>query len=177
MFTLPINDTAILGVLQSSHAEQLFGLFEKNRARFEPWLPFMATTDSVDGVRTFIRSGLERFGSERGGLFGIWFRRSLVGCVSFRIHEDGYATLGYWLDGEYEGKGMATAACRALAVHLFDDLGVHRIEIRCEPDNLRSIAVAERAGFTREATLRGAINIGGAARDLIVFARLRGDSD
>jgi ribosomal-protein-serine acetyltransferase len=171
-FAIVIDGDLYVGLLQTSHAEALFRLQEHNRPRLEAWMPFMDSLRSVEDVSRFIRAGLERFGSERGLSAGIWWQGELAGWIGMRVHEDGYGTLGYWIGGEYEGKGLATKAVLSLVAYAFDVLKLARIEIRCEPANTRSIAVAERAGFRREGLLRDAICVRGVLQDLVLFARV-----
>ena len=171
-FAIVIDGDLYVGLLQTSHAEALFRLQEHNRPRLEAWMPFMDSLRSVEDVSRFIRAGLERFGSERGLSAGIWWQGELAGWIGMRVHEDGYGTLGYWIGGEYEGKGLATKAVLSLVAYAFDVLKLARIEIRCEPANTRSIAVAERAGFRREGLLRDAICVRGVLLDLVLFARV-----
>jgi ribosomal-protein-serine acetyltransferase len=172
MFTLLADEDLRVGLLQSSHAEPLFTLMEQNRERLEPRIPFLDSQRSVEDVRRFIHAGLERFGAERGFSAGIWLRGELTGWIGMRVHEDGYGTLGYWIDGRHEGKGLATRAVSVAVAYAFEILGLPRIEIRCEPDNAPSIGVAERCGFVREGLLHDAIRICGNARDLVLYARL-----
>src|SRR5215831_873583 len=171
-FAIIIDGDLYVGLLQALHAEALFRLQEHNRPRLEAWMPFMDSLRSVEDVSRFIRAGLERFGSERGLSAGIWWQGELAGWIGMRVHEDGYGTLGYWIGGEHEGKGLATRAVLSLVAYAFDVLKLARIEIRCEPTNTRSIAVAERAGFMREGLLRDAICIRGLPQDLVLFARV-----
>jgi hypothetical protein len=64
--------------------------------------------------------------------------------------------VGYWLGEQYQGKGLVTAACRALVEHAFFELGLNRAVILCATENEKSCAVAERLGFRREGVrLRG----------------------
>lgn len=57
--------------------------------------------------------------------------------------------LGYWLGAEARGHGYATRAATLLAEWATRDLGVARLELEIEPDNVASIRVAERLGFRR----------------------------
>ncbi len=55
--------------------------------------------------------------------------------------------IGYWLVADATGRGIVTAAARALtdAALAFD--GVRRVEIHCDEANVRSAAVARRLGY------------------------------
>jgi RimJ/RimL family protein N-acetyltransferase len=84
--------------------------------------------------------------------------------------------IGYWTVPALAKKGYATEATRAMAALAFDVLKAKRVQIRCEPGNVRSRRVAERAGFVQEATLKNDIpplNEGEEARDAIVYAMTR----
>lgn len=68
--------------------------------------------------------------------------------------EDARAELGYWLAPWGRGRGAATTATRLLSRWALETLPLVRLELRIDADNPGSQAVAERAGFTREGTLR-----------------------
>ena len=68
----------------------------------------------------------------------------------------GYARLGYWLADHHVGKGTMGLALRLLLAYAFDELGLHRLELGCAPENVRSCKVAERLGFRLEGELRDA---------------------
>lgn len=68
-----------------------------------------------------------------------------VGKVWFEV--DGpTARMGWWLCAGATGSGYATEAVRALSGVAFE-FGVERLEVHTDPDNARSRALAERAGF------------------------------
>jgi RimJ/RimL family protein N-acetyltransferase len=50
-----------------------------------------------------------------------------------------------------------------------------RLQLIVEPENVASIRVAEKAGFTREALLRSYIELRGARRDVYLYVLLRED--
>jgi RimJ/RimL family protein N-acetyltransferase len=59
----------------------------------------------------------------------------------------GALELGYWLRNDCTGRGYATEAAAALTRVGLAMAGIERIEIRCDPENRASYAVAERLGY------------------------------
>lgn len=77
-----------------------------------------------------------------------------LGRVGFGLDRNGAGQIGYWMDPAARGRGVATAAVRALCRWGFDALALGLIEWRAEVGNQASRRVAEKAGFRVEATLR-----------------------
>src|SRR5262249_5109372 len=80
------------------------------------------------------------------------------------IGEINFFKPGYWNAYEigyliYEvnerGKGVITEATRLLVCYLFETKLVNRIQLCIHPNNKASRRVAEKCGFTHEATVRG----------------------
>lgn len=69
-----------------------------------------------------------------------------LGSVSTKLCS---ASIGYWLAAEARGHGYMTTATRVLARWAFDTLGLARLELTTDPDNVASQRVAERCGFQR----------------------------
>ncbi|WP_456274855.1 GNAT family N-acetyltransferase [Bacillus sp. AK031] len=61
--------------------------------------------------------------------------------------------IGYTLSPEYQGKGYASEAVRALLHYIFQSLGKHKVTAFSDVRNKKSIAVLERAGMRREGHL------------------------
>ena len=79
--------------------------------------------------------------------------------------------LGYWLRADAIGQGLATEAAAALTQAAFAELGAKRIEIRCDPRNLRSARIPERLGFRLEKILTAdTLTPTGEPRDTMVWA-------
>jgi RimJ/RimL family protein N-acetyltransferase len=88
-------------------------------------------------------------------------------------HEDLRAEVGYWLVGEARGRGLATRALRLLTGWCFANLNLARLDLFTNTDNDASMAVALRAGYTREALLRSWHGNVVDREDLILFGMLR----
>lgn len=84
------------------------------------------------------------------------------------------AVIGYVISRSYWGRGLATNAVGAMLSWGFEQLGLNRIEATINPDNARSIRVAEKLGFMREGRLRDYRRMsGGGFRDCYIYGLLR----
>jgi RimJ/RimL family protein N-acetyltransferase len=95
-------------------------------------------------------------GTPSGVVFAITDARSgeLVGCcgVDDWTKED-VAQFGYWIAPSARGRGYATRAAILLTRWLFE-LGAARVFLTVVAGNEESVAVARRAGFVYEGTMR-----------------------
>jgi ribosomal-protein-serine acetyltransferase len=177
MFSASLCDGIELRLLEERHAKALFLAVERERERLRPWLAWVDATNTEEDTLNFIRSVLEQFAENRGFAAGIWSGARLAGTIG--VHRIDWTNrrveIGYWLGREYEGRGIMTEACRAVITHLFRELELHRVEIRCAAENARSAAIPKRLGFTLEGTLREAQWAGDRYHDLRVFGMLRRD--
>jgi len=177
MFRCPVSDLAELRILEIHHAEAFFELAQRNRAYLRPWLPWVDATHAVDDTRRFIEQGLRQFAANEGFQAGLWHQGVPAGVLG--LHRIDWAnravSLGYWLDQASQGRGLMTAAVKAVVGHLFDELDLHRIEIRAAVENRKSRAIPERLGFQLEGILRQAQRSGGCYLDLAVYSLLRSD--
>ncbi|NEB41751.1 GNAT family protein [Streptomyces sp. SID14515] len=83
--------------------------------------------------------------------------------------------LGYWVDEGHTGRGLATAAVRAVCDEARDRLGLHRVEAATVTENAASQRVLAKAGFERIGTAPGYLHINGGWRDHHLFQRLLHD--
>jgi RimJ/RimL family protein N-acetyltransferase len=95
--------------------------------------------------------------------------------LSFTMRSLGSAEVGFWGTKEHRGHGYTTEAVVAASRWAFIHLSIDRVEWRAEVGNNGSRAVAERAGFIIEGTLRSAINNKGVRRDCWVGSLLPSD--
>ncbi|KNC20127.1 GCN5 family acetyltransferase [Arthrobacter sp. RIT-PI-e] len=73
------------------------------------------------------------------------------------------------------GRGYGTEALRAVIVHAFDDVGVHRISLEVFAFNPRAQRVYEKCGFTVEGRQREALFWDGTWHDVILMGILSTD--
>ncbi|WP_176573600.1 GNAT family N-acetyltransferase [Nonomuraea pusilla] len=101
----------------------------------------------------------------------------IVGAISlFKTSwTAGTTEVGYGVHPLYRGRGFATEAVRALAAWVFRTTELRRIDLTANLDNLASLHVARKAGFTWEGVLRSAVLEPDGPHDLVVFGLLRED--
>lgn len=80
------------------------------------------------------------------------------------------AYLGYWVDQDHEGKGLAFEAVRAVMKFTFELARLHRLQAAIQPWNARSISLAERLGFRHEGLARRYLDVGGGWQDHAIYA-------
>jgi [ribosomal protein S5]-alanine N-acetyltransferase len=69
--------------------------------------------------------------------------------------------LGWVIHPDYQRRGYASEAARAMMDYAFGVLDVHRIIATCQPENVASYRVMETLGMRREAHFRQCIHRGG----------------
>ena len=80
------------------------------------------------------------------------------------------ATLGYWVDREHAGQGIAPTAVALATDYCFRELGLHRMEINIRPENAPSLRVVEKLGFRHEGLRPRYLHINGDWADHESFA-------
>jgi RimJ/RimL family protein N-acetyltransferase len=139
------------------------------------WMPWAhEEPQSLDEKVALLRRFRGRFDLGKDFVFGILARdeRRVLGGTGLHIRtEEPAREIGYWIRADAEGQGYVTEAVAALTRVGFELEGLERIDIRCDPDNRRSAAVARRLGYVHEATLRGRIrDADNRPRDAMVFS-------
>src|SRR3954470_6212830 len=99
----------------------------------------------------------------------------LLGSIALRFPEDGRGEFGYLVAAGARGRGVATRALHLYARWALDDLGVERLEVLVQPENVASLALAERVGFRREGVLRSYTVLRGRRVDMVVLGMLPGE--
>lgn len=174
MFKYIIDEELELRLISMQDCEEIFDLIDSNRNHLREWLPWVDGTKSSKDTKSFIESSMNQFATNNGFQAGIWSKGKIVGIIG--LHQLSWhhknTSIGYWLAEEFQGKGIITRACKAVIEHVFIDLGLERVEIRCADKNYKSQAIPERLGFTKEGVCRNAENLYGSFVNNIVYGLL-----
>jgi [ribosomal protein S5]-alanine N-acetyltransferase len=84
------------------------------------------------------------------------------------------AKLGSWVASRFNGRGVASAAVRAILPVAFGELRLHRVAAATLPHNVRAQRVLRRNGFTRIGLAPGYLQIAGEYQDHVLYQRLAG---
>ncbi|MGH3655489.1 MAG: GNAT family N-acetyltransferase [Micromonosporaceae bacterium] len=178
MFSLPLDigsgHDAQLRPLEPWQAPEFFAHIERARATVDPWVPWASVSTDLDSARATLQRYADGQAADTRRLYGIWLDGTLVGGTMFvRFDaESGIAEIGVWAEPAGEGRGLVTAAVRHLIDWAFTVRGMHRLEWRTTPTNVRSGNVARRLGMRLDGVLRQAYPYRGVRHDDEVWSLL-----
>ena len=165
----------MLRPLREDDLDELQALIEANRDHLRPWMPWADNEreDTADFLRTALAD--ERSGAAKH--MAVLAGDRMAGTCGFHHVDERNrsAMLGYWLAAGHEGRGLMSAAVSETLDMMFGERGLHRAELRTNPANARSRAVAERLGFREEGVLREAERFPDGYRDMVLYAMLASD--
>lgn len=168
-----VGDGIFVRQFVATDAQALFGLVDRNRVRLRKRLYWVDGTRTVSDSQSFIAYATKLQANNGAPTAGIFQHDVMIGTVS--LHRINWmrksSLLGYWLDEGSEGHGVMTRAAAALCDFGFKELGLHRLEIVCAPDNLATQAIAPKLGFKRTPGSREAIWIHDPGMQMVTFAK------
>jgi RimJ/RimL family protein N-acetyltransferase len=153
------------------HTELYEDIAMRSQADSRPWRPISpgtaaspyAVSEPSNDVAVF--SVVELAGDELAGDALLW---------GIDLHNR-TAHLGMGLRPAFRGRGLGTDVVRALCEYGFTVRGLHRLQIETLATNAAMLKAAERAGFTREGTLRQAAWVTGEFVDEVILGLLAAD--
>jgi RimJ/RimL family protein N-acetyltransferase len=138
------------------------------------WLPFVPSPYTETDAREFLEQS--RLSWDLGDAYSfalVGDEDELLGSIGMRVLRFSTGHIGYWVSRGARGRDIATNALKTLCRWAVDDLGLKRLELMTDPENIASQRVAEKAGFRREGILRSALEYrDGSRSDSVVFSLL-----
>ena len=144
------DDGLVVRRLDASDATRLHVAIVESTDHLRPWMPWIASEPHTVAEREQLICGAFASGwdEETDFGYGIFSGEILVGvCGLHRRIDAGGLEIGYWVHVDHTGRGIATAAVRALCEAAFRLDEVTHVEIHHDKANTASGRVAAKAGF------------------------------
>jgi len=168
------TDRLVLRRLSLDDSQAIFDVYasDPDVTQYLTWAPYK----EIGPLRKFVADRVETWGKDGRYAYAIEEKESrrLMGSIEMRI--DGCkASFGYVL-GKSWGHGFMPEALRSLVDVALSQDGVCRAGAVCDVENKGSARVMEKAGMTKEGTLRKwlvAPNVSPVPRDCFVYSKVR----
>lgn len=151
----------VLQPVSHAHDDDLLQASLASRAELLPWMPW-ASDLSMETQSAYADRAIPEWG-EGSPAFAITEHRLAIGVIGFMRTSDSEYEIHYWIATDRTGRGYVTESAQALLAWGRDVLGARRIVLHAGMENRRSLAVAERLGFTRDGELEGGMTGGSVA--------------
>ncbi|QEL54412.1 GNAT family N-acetyltransferase [Chromobacterium paludis] len=153
-----MSEVSIRPAVPERDAAAVYALIDRYRATLAQWMAGIVKPQSAADTEAFLR--LQAQGNEEGRCAHrlILVDGEIAGSCSLHGVSQAHrsARVGYWLADHHVGRGVMRRAMEQLLEHAFHEMGLHRVELGCAPENIRSCKVAESLGFRLEGELRDA---------------------
>lgn len=171
------TERLVVRCFQPSDAALLKAAVDASLDALRPWMPWaLQEPQTVEAKVAMLRRFRAAFDSDSDFAYGAFDREEREAMGSSGLHPRVGAEameIGYWVHAAHHGKGFATEIAGALTRVGFELHGLERIEIRCAPNNARSIAVARKLGYSHDGTLRDRVrDSDGKLRDAMIWSML-----
>jgi RimJ/RimL family protein N-acetyltransferase len=173
------TEKLLISVYENGDGEEFFQLIRFNNSHLQEELVEVQTIKSIEDAEVYVRQKRIAWLSRERLVPKIVEKSTgrMIGQLWIEPKWDRMIfEIGYFVEQKSQGKGYVTEAVKKTTEFLFRELGANRLEIHTKATNLKSVGVAERCGFTKEAQLRerGRTNEGQAV-DLLIFGLLRSE--
>ncbi|MEU2333031.1 GNAT family protein [Streptomyces sp. NPDC006654] len=168
----------ILRPIALGDAKALCSAYAVNRSHLAPWEPVRPDSFfTVDGQTERIDGLLKQ--AADGVMLPLLMESVRTGGIVGAITLSGIALgpfcssyVGYWVAGDQQGRGLATAALERVCEIAEEVVGLHRIEASTLIDNTTSQRVLKKCGFETIGDAPQYLHINGEWRDSRLFQRI-----
>jgi RimJ/RimL family protein N-acetyltransferase len=139
-----------------------------------PWMPWAYDEpESLQQKSDRLRKFRGKFDLELDFYYGIFNQdeSKVIGATGLHTRRGANAfEVGYWICKDCTQRGYATESTAAMVKVAFEIGQVQRVEIRCDPRNIKSAAIPEKLSFRNEGVLRNRKPFrGGEFRDEMIW--------
>ena len=163
-------------LLEYKDAEALLLFYRRNVDHLRPWIPTLPDEFYTLQYQQRRLAAYEKlFDASEEFRFGVFDGARMISSINLTSVE--YAAfqngrLGYSVDADYEGKGVATEYIGHVCQFAFMKARLHRVEANVMPRNVGSKRVLEKCGFERVGMSPKMVKIAGVWEDHEMYAKL-----
>ncbi|WP_043621794.1 GNAT family N-acetyltransferase [Nonomuraea candida] len=169
----------VLRLVTEHDAEAVAIAYDRNREHLKRWEPRRtAEFYTVEGQAQRLKGLLDQQGRGQAMAWVLADGERVVGRITLNEIVRGpflNAHVGYWLDADYTGRGLATATVREVCRIADQELGLHRLAAGTLLDNVASQAVLRKNGFEPFGLATQYLEIDGRWQDHRLFQRILND--
>lgn len=131
--------------------------------------------DSVESERQWIERRKYKRENNLEYNYVIAYDGQVVGGCSITIYQEykHIGEIGYFIDKNFSGKGIATNAVKEIEKIAFTEFGLVRLEIRMDPRNKGSEKVAIKNNYAKEGLMKKVIEFENNYYDFFLYAKVR----
>ena len=136
---------------------------------------FPVNPTGIEEEKRFLRTNKYLRDNKLAYNYTILLEKDIVGAIGIRIdqHRKYIGEIGYLVDRNYWGNGIASQAVGLIESIAFSDLDIERIELITLKQNKASIRVAQKCGYRKEGIQRHKLKLDGEWQDACLFAKVR----
>jgi ribosomal-protein-serine acetyltransferase len=167
--------------IENIHPEEFYKLIDKNKDHIKKTFPVtLANSDSLNKAEDFLAVSLDREMNKEG--FHFYARdiktNDLIGylCVKTIDYRISKCELGYFVDEDYQGKGITSKMVADALDFCFNKLMMNKVFICTSEVNLASQRIALKHNFKQEGILRDEFRNGdGELQNTVYFGLLKSE--
>ena len=164
-------------LLKKKDTKDYFQLIESNRERLKRYFPVtVSEIMDMEDCTCYVAKKVRQAKKKKMFVYVVFEKEKMIGAlivknIDWRIPK---AELAYFIDGEYEGRGIMSGAMKWLTEYCFRELGMNKLFINLSPKNKASQQLALKSGFQLEGVLRQEFRIEtGEVEDIEYYGKLR----
>src|SRR4030065_2338912 len=169
-----LSPRLVIRCLEPKDATMLRLAVKQSLEHLLPWMPWSKAEPIEFQERIqYLRKCRGKFDLGQDFTYGVFNPEESIFLGGTGLHTrlgEGAREIGYWIHTDYINQVRATEASASLTKVAFEVEHVSRVEIPCDPRNIRSASVPRKLGYIHEATLHNRIEDSpGNLRDSMIW--------
>jgi len=174
---LNVDAHTSLQLYHTHDAQAFLELLHKNKAHLRPWINWVDAINTLHDAEQLIKARITSFEAQESISLFIVQNQKIIGSIGmFHWRKDiKCAEVGYWIDKDFENKGILSKTLSVLITYLFNQVQLNKIELQFNALNKASGAIAKKFNFKIEGIIRANYAINGTLEDSVLAGLLHTD--